>query len=66
MSSWYDHYIIHWTQDPLQKGILKCFSSPHCPPTFPYVESLILIETHKSCLCSVPKINEPTSYEQAC
>lgn len=44
----------------------KILKSPHCPPTYPYLESSVLTEEHKCFLASVSKLNEPTSYEQAC
>ncbi|KAL4554949.1 hypothetical protein LXL04_037558 [Taraxacum kok-saghyz] len=64
--SWYNDYVMHWSQGPLNEGIPKPYSSPHSPPTYPYIESTLLTETHKSFLCSVSKINEPKFYEEAC
>ncbi|KAL4580943.1 hypothetical protein LXL04_017149 [Taraxacum kok-saghyz] len=43
----------------------KIHTSPHSPPTYPYVESPILTSAHKSFLCSVSKIVEPRSYQEA-
>lgn len=57
---------MHCSQSPNSKYVSKSFSSPHCPPTYPYVESDLLTETHKSFLCSVSKISEPKTYEEVC
>ena len=65
--SWFDDYVMHCNTSsyiPNQKP-QKIFTSPHSPPTYPYVESPLLTETHKSFLCSVSKINEPKTYQEA-
>lgn len=54
--AWHRDYIMHCLEG----------SSPHTPPTFPYVESEKLTSCHESFLTSVSLIKEPSSYDEAC
>lgn len=63
--SWHIDYVMHCnTSDDGESS--KVYTSPHVPPTFPYIQSPILTQCHKSLLSLVSSLNEPSFYEQAC
>lgn len=64
--SWFNDCIMHCTHIPGEESKSKVFTSPHSPPTYPYIESPILTEAHKCFLTSVSKVTEPNSYAEAC
>ena len=61
--SWHQDYVMHCSDE--ETPTTKTYSSPHFPPTYPYMQSALLTECHKSFLADVTKIKEPSSYAEA-